>query len=89
MYKYLGLCITVGFIKEGGRVSYSSVVCGTAIVTGQTRSMIFTTCAVYIAGVRSAQPQSCTVHIIGGASIVLYCSTVHAQYGAHKETRLK
>ena len=32
--------------KEGGRVSYSSIVPGTAVVRVQTRSMIFTTCGV-------------------------------------------
>ena len=32
--------------KEGGRVSYSSIVRGTAVVGVQARSMIFTTCGV-------------------------------------------
>ena len=32
--------------KEGGRVSYSSIVPGTAVVRVQTRSMIFTTCGM-------------------------------------------
>ena len=32
--------------KERGRVSYSSIVPGTAVVRVQTRSMIFTTCGM-------------------------------------------
>ena len=32
--------------KEGGRVSYSSIVPGIAVVRVQTRSMIFTTCGM-------------------------------------------
>ena len=32
--------------KEGGRVSYSSIVPGTAVVRVQTRSMIFTMCGM-------------------------------------------
>ena len=59
----------VYYNKEGGRVSYSSIVPGTAVVR-KARSMIFTICGTSQLTLRAqqvltdAQPQHCTTDVL-------------------------
>ena len=84
--------------KEGRRVSYSSIVRGTAVVTVQTRSMIYTACGVSQFTLRAHAQHVQHVHshslvlYIGGAVVelsILYTHSKPSFVTAHKqETRM-